>query len=170
MSQGDGDCCKGKVGSNVPSGVHECWASNSSKFILGDWTLERGLLCAEQVYEAAVSSTDDDMDRRDKPWVWEGEEDGFVLEVEGDVESIPESNVGEGDNGWGILGTNYLCNGPVREARSRFKYMVEWGMNEGGNPGSRNLSIFAVSENHSLLQWVKARHSISICSSRSNHR
>lgn len=89
MSQGDGDCCKGKVGSDMPSSVHECWASYGAEFILCDRTLERGLLCAEQVDEAAVSSTDHNVDGGDKPWVWEGEEDGFVLEVEGDVESIP---------------------------------------------------------------------------------
>jgi len=136
VSQGDGDCRKGEVGSNVPSGVHECWASNSAKFILGDWTLERGLLCAEQVDKAAVSSPNDNVDGGDKPWVWEGEEDGFVLEVEGDIESIPESDVGEGDDGWGILGADYLCYGPVRELRPEFKYMVEWEMNKGGNRGA----------------------------------
>jgi hypothetical protein len=68
----------------------------------------RCLFCPDCIQRSAVNCSDNHMDARNKPWIWEVIEDNFVLKVESHIQRIPKPNITHCYHIWCSFYTNHF--------------------------------------------------------------
>mmetsp|Transcript_14592 Transcript_14592/g.41580 ORF Transcript_14592/g.41580 Transcript_14592/m.41580 type:complete len:318 (+) Transcript_14592:288-1241(+) len=121
MRQRDGHGGKRQVGGHVADGMHGCRREDERQLFLGDWSLEGCLLGPGKVHRRAVEGPDHHVNRGDKPGVREIVEDHLVLQVERDVEPVPERNIACRYDRRGVLGPDDLGHDPLNRVETALR-------------------------------------------------
>ena len=94
--------------------MHDRGGDDRIELLLDDGSSKGSLFEPSDVHDPTVDRSNDDVDSRDGPGEGEKLVDELVLEVEPNVEGIPEGDEASGDEDGAILGTESLVKDEIK--------------------------------------------------------